>query len=54
MKRISILAGLVVALSGMAQAQAPKLKTEVFFGTGFPVTSVLVSGEKDAILIDAQ
>ena len=54
MKRISILAGFAIALSGLAHAQAPKLKTDVFFGTGFPVTSVLVSGEKEAILIDAQ
>jgi glyoxylase-like metal-dependent hydrolase (beta-lactamase superfamily II) len=56
MKRVSMLAALAVALSatGIAAAQAPKLKTDVFFGTSFPVTSVLVSGEKDAILIDAQ
>jgi glyoxylase-like metal-dependent hydrolase (beta-lactamase superfamily II) len=56
MKRVSMLVAFAAALSaiGGAAAQTPKLKTEVFFGTGFPVTSTLVSGEKDAILIDAQ
>jgi glyoxylase-like metal-dependent hydrolase (beta-lactamase superfamily II) len=53
---LSFLLGLVLALlAGTARAET-KLTTQVFTASepGFLVTSTLVSGEKDAVLIDAQ
>lgn len=55
MKSLSkLLAASTLALSGSALA-AP-LKMDVYTGSpaGFQVTSTLISGEKDAILVDAQ
>ena len=45
----------VAALSGVAAAET-KLTTQVFAGSqnGFDVTSTLIAGDKEAILVDAQ
>lgn len=53
----SLLAAGLLAVAGLAQAAAPALSLQVYNpgeAAVFPVSSTLISGQRDAVLVDAQ